>query len=1591
MNDEYVQQQLHQYSKKVAQLSLNEPQRDVNTSRSKSRDLSANSRYKSNIFENNRKNTDRSSQINSNQSRYNENRNKSNLSLPLQNMNAQNRVESEGDSPMKHQSSQLSIFSQLNNIIQTQNDYQDKTILNTVTTFNTRNDPSNMVFGNESYLSSIRATQNNKSISPILEEREMRKGTYQQENYKFKNIFNFNKNRQSSKSPLNKSGHDWQGDLSIQFNQEFPSDRERNTENQNIDDDEEVKVNYQIQVQSDFLSDTLGNERNSNLPLSQTSKDDKAPWNFSANIRQNQNLNQHSEIHNLKEQQPQTLQINQIYDQIPKLEILSDIRAQTGLGSNGSQLRKSARKLEPEEVYEDMKILESQKESEQQSKETEIDQQKEIDKDHKQSIQNKNVISSKKQSDILAAFQCIAENERSKSPVTRNNNAGPEQLKNKNDEPLNGDLSSQLNNILRVNQPKVEVEQEKSFQKQNEQEKQHQKTGKLQDLFQSQTNSLDFILTPIDHSDIVTITPTPTQNLNSNGNPNEFVVQEIESQIVQDFDGKDSNLMADQSPFQVRESFHETSRGFADTLQQEVMVTAQFHDNDRVSIPTLQNAMDNNASFRGDLNYEDFQKDLVNSQRQINNQMEYLTSQSFEQGKPESERQQKQNFQIIGKHQNASRFQEEIKQQSQDGSSSKHSVQLNNIDKNRQTEEQTVANMIFKELFDVDLVDSQNNKHDQSRYSQQQNFGFNIDTEFDSNNQHQLRMSDRDQSLEILSSALSAANLEMLQIIEEYVDQELIVPVLNAESLTILEDALNERQIQMRIVNRSILEPTLQEELVKLITEVYSQVQDEQRQEQEKMKRFSTFNDSRNIEVVCNNSPQNRHSFNMQAPRQMHDLKEEPQYQQYTEDSPQMKKLRDKQIEINVYQGQELNSTSSFGSPMIKNKKQMSMMKKISNPLMNSDQYHFNQFLKETNKNSTINNIKASPDSFGKNKALVTNFYSTGVHQSQDFRQESRFDQNNTLNDSPEIQNITEDINNYDTRDQNVEDDEDTEDDPNIVISSEEDDEEGNKTVTQANYGQNYDRASNSKSFISQNTRKMKRAMRSHNQISNTGVRKFQHHRGASILQLDESPFIYLTTNPLYLDLLCANCYECVRFADVDHHSLVCQSVQDLTTSEKERYKNVQDSSSYSDKINFGVDKELRKILSGSQISSQREIDHETDLSIINERISKLNSAIKNRIVEIQLQDRDNPLTDYYSSIYSVGNRIVGIDDVSNQTHNNIQDPNNLVIIQKILEDYLKEIQDLQRTKERQNQRVVSLLMFTQRLIILCKEKLLLLVKQSSFSNEIIFQTNDNDVSLINLCIIKVDIQKSNTKQKKRALFILNDIRSEINSEKFRDDQSDVSIICIQIAIQYSEYSALSQNNFIFSAGPSFHQSKQQLRSQNSVKSNNNRSFQNDQNFWNHIEQQPNYQNFNQNIKGSLAAPGGLSNVSSPFRKNSINSGFNFSNNNGASQSMITTPNSRSNHKNSVPRRERFNEGSLLSPSHSHLSGSNIKEDINSNLKKHFYSLVIDQLGSYGGRLPDGLSFATLYREAEAEDINIDDWDSYIRLRLEAHRASKKR
>jgi hypothetical protein len=37
--------------------------------------------------------------------------------------------------------------------------------------------------------------------------------------------------------------------------------------------------------------------------------------------------------------------------------------------------------------------------------------------------------------------------------------------------------------------------------------------------------------------------------------------------------------------------------------------------------------------------------------------------------------------------------------------------------------------------------------------------------------------------------------------------------------------------------------------------------------------------------------------------------------------------------------------------------------------------------------------------------------------------------------------------------------------------------------------------------------------------------------------KLEESNFVNLTVNPEFIDVLCVNCYECVKFEDVDLHS----------------------------------------------------------------------------------------------------------------------------------------------------------------------------------------------------------------------------------------------------------------------------------------------------------------------------------------------------------------------------------------------------------------------------------------------------------------------
>ena len=58
-------------------------------------------------------------------------------------------------------------------------------------------------------------------------------------------------------------------------------------------------------------------------------------------------------------------------------------------------------------------------------------------------------------------------------------------------------------------------------------------------------------------------------------------------------------------------------------------------------------------------------------------------------------------------------------------------------------------------------------------------------------------------------------------------------------------------------------------------------------------------------------------------------------------------------------------------------------------------------------------------------------------------------------------------------------------------------------------------------------------------------------------------------------------------------------------------------------------------------------------------------------------------------------------------------------------------------------------------------------------------------------------------------------------------------------------------------------------------------------------------------------------------------------------------------------------------------------DNIQSNLRKYFDSMVIDVLQSAGKvRLPPPLTFGVLFQEVEDRDIHIDDWEAFIRGKL---------
>jgi hypothetical protein len=90
-------------------------------------------------------------------------------------------------------------------------------------------------------------------------------------------------------------------------------------------------------------------------------------------------------------------------------------------------------------------------------------------------------------------------------------------------------------------------------------------------------------------------------------------------------------------------------------------------------------------------------------------------------------------------------------------------------------------------------------------------------------------------------------------------------------------------------------------------------------------------------------------------------------------------------------------------------------------------------------------------------------------------------------------------------------------------------------------------------------------------------------------LGTDESPFIHLTTNPKYIDVLCVNCYECVTFKNVNSHSKTCAG----KGHKDETY-------------NLDIERDLKKLVAkGKEDETQ---DEESD---VNEKIFKLMKAIK--------------------------------------------------------------------------------------------------------------------------------------------------------------------------------------------------------------------------------------------------------------------------------------------------------------------------------------------------------------------------------------------
>lgn len=150
------------------------------------------------------------------------------------------------------------------------------------------------------------------------------------------------------------------------------------------------------------------------------------------------------------------------------------------------------------------------------------------------------------------------------------------------------------------------------------------------------------------------------------------------------------------------------------------------------------------------------------------------------------------------------------------------------------------------------------------------------------------------------------------------------------------------------------------------------------------------------------------------------------------------------------------------------------------------------------------------------------------------------------------------------------------EEEANLDLSSEEDEEE--EVIEDDNKSLNFrDNLSNLASNISgQRTYVVRKGMKSINQISTMGVKGFRHVTALNRLNVDESPYqLVAASDPQYLDIICVNCNECIRYNEVDMHSSECSKIhiKDKVTSSPLR-NGADLNSSY----NFDIEKDLKKI-----------------------------------------------------------------------------------------------------------------------------------------------------------------------------------------------------------------------------------------------------------------------------------------------------------------------------------------------------------------------------------------------------------------------------